>query len=173
MSVTCDARHLAEPQRGIEGFETADAFPQLARLGPREPLVTATVTAGGHCWGLGGWTSIDGVRQLLPWRYSRGDTAVAVQPWRYLAEAATVLTGLDGGRRGSDRRVYLNRGIFVHFCSGTRSRQDFCGASSQSCQIQPQLVQPLTVNASKRTQETVSKRRRVMALNMPGEPADF
>ena len=61
----------------------------------------------------------------------------------------------------------------VHFWSGTRSRQDCCGESSQSCQIQPQLVQPLTVNASKSTQETVTKRRSVMPQNMTGEPADF
>ena len=66
-----------------------------------------------------------------------------------------------------------SRGTFVYFCSGTRSRQDFCGESSQSCQIQPQLVQPLTVNASKSTQETVTKRRSVMPQNMTGEPADF
>ena len=61
----------------------------------------------------------------------------------------------------------------VHFCSGTLSRQDFCEESTQSCQIQPQLVQPLTVNASKSTQETVTKRRSVMPQNMTGEPADF
>ena len=64
-------------------------------------------------------------------------------------------------------------GLSFHFCSGTRSRQDFCGESSQSCQIQPQLVQPLTVNASKSTQETVTKRRSVMPQNMTGEAADF
>ena len=61
----------------------------------------------------------------------------------------------------------------VHFCSGTLSRQDFCGESTQSCQIQPQLVQPLTVNASKSTQEAVTKRRSVMFQNMTGEAADF
>ena len=49
----------------------------------------------------------------------------------------------------------------------------FVQNSSESCQIQPQLVQPLTVNASKRTQETVTKRRSVMPLNVTGEPVDF
>jgi hypothetical protein len=61
----------------------------------------------------------------------------------------------------------------VHFCSGTLSRQDFCEEWTQSCQIQPQLVQPLTVNASKSTQEAVTKRRSVMFQNMTGEAADF
>jgi hypothetical protein len=62
---------------------------------------------------------------------------------------------------------------FDHFCSGTLSRQDFCEEWTQSCQIQPQLVQPLTVNASKSTQEAVTKRRSVMFQNMTGEAADF
>jgi hypothetical protein len=57
-----------------------------------------------------------------------------------------------------------------HFCSGTRSRQDFEGVSSQSCQIQPQLVQPLTASANNRTTGIVSRRRGMQELSTANPP---